>query len=229
MADIIATRPTTFGTNEADRITGLPEEVNFIFALGGDDAVLGGGRNDIIDAGGGNDIINAAGGDDLVVGRAENDFIIAGTGNDGVFGERGNDLIDGGPGDDFLSGGVDSDLISGGDGVDRLVAGPGNDVLSGSGGLFKKSQKEKAEQLLKKLAEETGGRSFFPRDLSELGPITDQIATDLRTVYAIGYYPTNTKKDGSFRRVDVKVLDTSMKPDSKLVARTRSGYVADKQ
>jgi Ca-activated chloride channel family protein len=101
--------------------------------------------------------------------------------------------------------------------------------LDGSGGLFKKSQKEKAEQLLKKLAEETGGRSFFPRDLSELGPITDQIATDLRTVYAIGYYPTNTKKDGSFRKVDVKVLDTSQKPDSKLVARTRSGYVADKQ
>jgi Ca-activated chloride channel family protein len=101
--------------------------------------------------------------------------------------------------------------------------------LDGDGGLFKKSQKEKAEGLLRKLAEETGGRSFFPKDISDLGPITDQIAADLRTVYAIGYYPSNTKKDGTFRRVEVKVLDEGRKADTKLVARTRSGYVADKQ
>lgn len=101
--------------------------------------------------------------------------------------------------------------------------------LDSDGGLFKKSQKQKAEALLKKLAEETGGRSFFPRDLSELGPITDQIAADLRTVYAIGYYPTNTKKDGSFRKLDVRVLGDDLKQDSRFVARTRSGYVADRQ
>ena len=101
--------------------------------------------------------------------------------------------------------------------------------LNDSAGLFKKSQKEKADALLNKLATETGGRAFFPADESQLGPIIDQIALDLRTVYAIGYYPTNTKKDGTFRKVGVTVLGTDRKPDSKLSARTRSGYVADKQ
>jgi Ca-activated chloride channel family protein len=101
--------------------------------------------------------------------------------------------------------------------------------LNDSAGLFKKSQKEKADALLNRLATETGGRAFFPADESQLGPIIDQIALDLRTVYAIGYYPTNTKKDGTYRKVAVTVLGTDRKPDSKLSARTRSGYVADKQ
>lgn len=101
--------------------------------------------------------------------------------------------------------------------------------LNDSAGLFKKSQKDKAEALLNKLAEETGGRAFFPRDISELAPITDQIALDLRTVYAIGYYPANTKKDGTFRKVDVRVLAPDMKPDAKLTARTRAGYYAEEQ
>jgi Ca-activated chloride channel homolog len=101
--------------------------------------------------------------------------------------------------------------------------------LVDSAGIFKKSQKAKAEDLLNKLAEETGGRAFFPKDVSELGPVTDQIAQDLRTVYAIGYYPTNSKKDGTYRKLDVRVLGPDQKPDAKLSARTRTGYTADKQ
>jgi len=101
--------------------------------------------------------------------------------------------------------------------------------LEDSGGLFHKSQKGKAEELLRKLAEETGGRAFFPSDLADLGPITDQIAQDLRTVFAVGYYPTNTKKDGTYRKVDVRMLGPDQKLDTKLSARTRAGYTADKQ
>jgi Ca-activated chloride channel family protein len=101
--------------------------------------------------------------------------------------------------------------------------------LEDSAGIFKRSQKSKAEELLAKLAEETGGRAFFPKETGDLAPITDQIAQDLRTVYAIGYYPTNTKKDGTYRKVDVKMLGPDQKPDAKLAARTRAGYVADKQ
>ena len=71
--------------------------------------------------------------------------------------------------------------------------------LDKDSGLFKKSPKDKAETLLSKLAEETGGKAFFPRELSEVHAIAQQISTDLRTQYSIGYYPTNSKKDGSFR------------------------------
>ena len=89
-------------------------------------------------------------------------------------------------------------------------------------GLFKKSPKEKAESLLTKLAEETGGKAFFPRELSEVHAIAEQISTDLRTQYSIGYYPTNSKKDGSFRTAKVQVNSGARR----LIARTRNGYVA---
>jgi Ca-activated chloride channel homolog len=95
--------------------------------------------------------------------------------------------------------------------------------LDGDSGLFKKSQKSKAETLLTKLATETGGRAFFPKELSEVHQIGQQISTDLRTQYSIGYYPTNANRDGTFRAVKVQINSTGNK---RLVARTRSGYYA---
>ena len=95
--------------------------------------------------------------------------------------------------------------------------------LDESSGLFKRSQKGKAEQLLSKLATETGGRAFFPKELADVHKIGQQISSDLRTQYAIGYYPTNTKRDGTFRTVKVSVNSPSNK---RLVARTRTGYYA---
>jgi Ca-activated chloride channel family protein len=95
--------------------------------------------------------------------------------------------------------------------------------LDAGGALFKKSPKDKAEGLLNKLATETGGKAFYPRELSEVHTIGQQISTDLRTQYAIGYYPSNTKRDGTFRNVKVQVNSASK---NRLVARTRSGYVA---
>ena len=94
--------------------------------------------------------------------------------------------------------------------------------LDRDSGLFKKSPKDKAEALLTKLAEETGGKAFFPKELSETHAIAEQISTDLRTQYSLGYYPTNSSKDGSFRAVKVQVSSGNRK----LVARTRNGYTA---
>jgi len=90
--------------------------------------------------------------------------------------------------------------------------------------IFKKSPKDKAEGLLSKLADETGGKAFFPKELSEVHTIAQAISSDLRTQYAIGYYPTNSKKDGSFRSVKVQVNSAARR----LVARTRAGYTAPK-
>jgi Ca-activated chloride channel family protein len=97
--------------------------------------------------------------------------------------------------------------------------------LDKDSGLFKKSPKEKAEGLLTKLAEETGGKAFFPKELSEIHAIAQQISTDLRTQYSIGYYPTNSNKDGSFRAVKVQVNSGNRR----LVARTRNGYTAPRE
>ncbi len=91
--------------------------------------------------------------------------------------------------------------------------------------LFSKSPKTKAEALLTKLAEETGGKAFFPKELSETHIIAQQISTDLRTQYSIGYYPTNSKKDGTFRNVKVQVAAGNRR----IVARTRNGYIAPRE
>lgn len=97
--------------------------------------------------------------------------------------------------------------------------------LDKSGGFFGSTQYEKAEKLLKKLANETGGRAFFPKELGETHVIAEQISTDLRTQYSIGYYPTNSKRDGRFREVKVQVNAG----DRRLVARTRNGYTAPRE
>ena len=59
--------------------------------------------------------------------------------------------------------------------------------LDGDKSIFTKSPKQKAEGLLSKLADETGGRAFFPKELSEVHAIAQQISTDLRTQYSISY------------------------------------------
>jgi Ca-activated chloride channel family protein len=89
--------------------------------------------------------------------------------------------------------------------------------------LFGKSATKKAQELLSRLAEDSGGRAFFLKDLSEIPAIAAQIAKDLRTQYIISYYPSNNLRDGTFRTVRVEVNSNNKR---KLIARTRQGYYA---
>jgi VWFA-related protein len=61
------------------------------------------------------------------------------------------------------------------------------------------------EGTLKKLAQETGGRAYFPSKPEKLQEAFDQIAQELRSQYSIGYAPTNRARDGRFRKIDIKV------------------------
>ena len=58
-------------------------------------------------------------------------------------------------------------------------------ALEKEGGLIRKSPREKAVNLLNKLATETGGRAFFPQSISELPQIASEIVHDLRTQYVV--------------------------------------------
>lgn len=91
------------------------------------------------------------------------------------------------------------------------------------GDLFGRSPAKKAKDLLIRLAEDSGGRGFFPTDERETPAIAAQIAKDLRDQYVISYYPSNDKHDGSFRSVRVMVDHGD---NRKLIARTRQGYYA---
>lgn len=89
--------------------------------------------------------------------------------------------------------------------------------------LFGKSNTKKAKDLLIHLAEDSGGRAFFPKDASEMPAVMAQVAKDLRSQYVVSYTPTNAKKDGTYR--SVKVLATP-KDNRKMIVRTRQGYTA---
>lgn len=90
--------------------------------------------------------------------------------------------------------------------------------------FISKSPKDKAVRLLNRLATETGGRAFFPTAISELPGIAEEITKDLRTQYVIGYYPSNSARDGSFRQIKVQVADTGKR--DKRIALTRPGRTA---
>jgi len=98
--------------------------------------------------------------------------------------------------------------------------------LDKEGGLIRKSPRDKAVNLINKLATETGGRAFFPQSLSELPQIANEIVRDLRTQYVLAYNPTNKLRDGSFRSIKVAVDDASSR--DKRIALTRNGRVAPK-
>lgn len=65
--------------------------------------------------------------------------------------------------------------------------------------------RERAIKLLTTLAEETGGRVFFPRDNSELGQSIAQIVHDLDGQFRITYQSSNNAKK-NFRKVEVKLV-----------------------
>jgi len=93
--------------------------------------------------------------------------------------------------------------------------------------LIRKSPREKAVNLINKLASETGGRAFFPDSVAELPQIANEIIRDLRTQYVISYNPTNKAQDGSFRAIKVTV-DQPANSD-KRIALTRTGRLARKE
>ncbi len=81
-----------------------------------------------------------------------------------------------------------------------------------------------AMKLLSDLAEETGGRMFPVHHVNELPDAIAKLNTALRDQYMLAYYPTNSARDGKYRRVQVKVVAP---PDSpSLHATWRSGYYA---
>jgi VWFA-related protein len=79
----------------------------------------------------------------------------------------------------------------------------------------------RARKDLDALVSDTGGEAFYPQALEEVDAIAKHVAHDLRNQYTIAYSPTDTRQDGTFRRI--KLVVTSP-PGA--VAKTRAGYYA---
>ena len=76
---------------------------------------------------------------------------------------------------------------------------------------------------LMEIARLTGGRAAFPGSMKELDPMYAAIAGEIQGQYVLGYVPTNTVRDGKWRKVEI----TLKRPASeRLQVRTREGYFA---
>jgi len=109
--------------------------------------------------------------------------------------------------------------------VQIFVVGFVND-LSTEGGLITKSKQAKAKAFLEKLATETGGKVYFPNSVGELNGIAQDISSELRLQYSIGYSPTNPAQDKTFKNIKVVVADGPKK--EKRIAITRTGIIRSK-
>ena len=77
-----------------------------------------------------------------------------------------------------------------------------------------------AEFVMRQLAQETGGKSYFPSKIEDLNGVYGQIADELSSQYTLGYTSKNARRDGAWRRVVVQVMKPNLAP------RTKRGYYA---
>jgi VWFA-related protein len=75
---------------------------------------------------------------------------------------------------------------------------------------------------LRRMSEETGGREFKVDRKHSLQDAFKELQDEMRSQYAIGYTPTNERKDGGFRRVELRTRDKNLK------VQARNGYYAAK-
>lgn len=76
------------------------------------------------------------------------------------------------------------------------------------------------DHALTQLAQATGGRPLFTSNRKQLQAAFDQIASELRSQYSLGYAPSNRARDGRFRKIEVTVKRNGLK------VYARRGYFA---
>jgi len=78
------------------------------------------------------------------------------------------------------------------------------------------------EGVLKKMSDETGGHTYKVDRRNPLDKVFQELQDEMRSQYSISYTPTNDVKDGSYRKLDIKLSNKDLK------AQARKGYYAIK-
>ena len=77
--------------------------------------------------------------------------------------------------------------------------------------------------ILRRLAEQTGGRAFFPKEAKDLADVYGDIREELSSQYSLAYESSSARKDGEWRRIAVRVNRPSV------TVRTKQGYFAPRK
>jgi len=89
-------------------------------------------------------------------------------------------------------------------------------------GIFDADDSDRNPDVLKHIADLSGGERFLPNSLDQIVPICQKIAKDIRNRYTIGYVPVRRDNKSALRKIRV----VTVAPDGeKLIVRTRASYV----
>ncbi len=121
----------------------------------------------------------------------------------------------------ILSDGVDQNSVRTLETIVEAVHRSGTMVYAIGTSRFGADVQEEGEETLEKLAEETGGRAFFPYSTETLTRSFEALNEELRSQYSLTYVPRNLAKDGTFRKFEVKLIK-----GKGLSIRHRKGYYA---
>jgi Ca-activated chloride channel homolog len=89
-------------------------------------------------------------------------------------------------------------------------------------------EEKSGPELLSEIADQTGGRAYPARSLNDLPALAAKVGIELRNQYVLGYSPSNKERDGTYRKVQVKVAPPPGLPGT-LKAAWRLGYTAPSQ
>jgi Ca-activated chloride channel homolog len=92
-------------------------------------------------------------------------------------------------------------------------------ISTNSGGFFGLTA-PKADKVLKRLAEDTGGRAFFPFKAEDLSESFQDISAELRSQYSLAYRSSNPARDGTFRSIKIETDRKNLR------VKARKGYYA---
>ena len=84
-------------------------------------------------------------------------------------------------------------------------------ISTSRGGYFGVGSDTPGDKLLKRFAEDTGGQAIYPFKIEELEDSFRQINQELRSQYSIGYLSRNEKRDGTYRKVEIKVAEKGLR------------------
>lgn len=90
-------------------------------------------------------------------------------------------------------------------------------------GIYDDSDQDRNPKVLRKIAESSGGRAYFPDTLKDLDQVWRDIAGGIRSQYTIGYHSSNSNRDGTYRKV--KII-AGRNGGQGLRVTTRDGYLA---
>jgi len=124
----------------------------------------------------------------------------------------------------YTDGGDTHSTISFGDLMTLIRA---SDVTVYSVGFLEHSRGRIEERAhLTQIAEATGGQAFFPTTMKDIEASYDKVVAQIRAQYSLAYSSTNTKQDGAWRKVEIRITRPDLK-GTKILA--RRGYFAPYQ